>query len=147
MYTLYRIKIKSELQSGKRCVGSHSVVRFGAMTKAQVEEYVSRHFSSSKTYTLTRMKQLLTLLSSPEHSYPTIHIGGTAGKGSTAALTVRTRRASPRPRITWSGWRRPPPCRHSGRRRRQAPVRKRGNSRGTPAPRVKAKRRPAARAR
>ena len=35
---------------------------------------------------LERMKYLVTLLGNPQFTYPTIHVGGTSGKGSTATI-------------------------------------------------------------
>lgn len=37
---------------------------------------------------LERMTHLLALLGNPQHAYPSIHIGGTSGKGSTAAMVA-----------------------------------------------------------
>src|SRR5579875_1970404 len=37
--------------------------------------------------TLGRMRELMTVLGDPEHTYPAIHITGTNGKGSTAAMS------------------------------------------------------------
>jgi len=38
--------------------------------------------------TLDRMRELVRLLGDPEQAYPAIHITGTNGKGSTAAMTT-----------------------------------------------------------
>ncbi len=43
-----------------------------------------------KKPTLERMRALLGLMGNPQNKYPTIHIGGTAGKGSTATLIAHT---------------------------------------------------------
>src|SRR3989338_6871529 len=55
-----------------------------SFTSAQA--YLERHFSSGKTYSLERIRSLLSDLKSPHLAVPTIHVGGTAGKGSTAYL-------------------------------------------------------------
>ncbi len=41
---------------------------------------------SAETLNLDRMRALLERLGNPQHAYPTIHIAGTKGKGSTAAM-------------------------------------------------------------
>ena len=38
--------------------------------------------------TLDRMRALIGLLGDPQHAYPAVHITGTNGKGSTAAMTT-----------------------------------------------------------
>ncbi|MCA9385927.1 hypothetical protein KC717_04740 [Candidatus Dojkabacteria bacterium] len=38
---------------------------------------------------LDRIKKFLSLIGNPQDTYPTIHIGGTAGKGSTSYITAR----------------------------------------------------------
>ncbi|OGG12505.1 hypothetical protein A2875_04500 [Candidatus Gottesmanbacteria bacterium RIFCSPHIGHO2_01_FULL_46_14] len=55
-----------------------------SFTSAQA--YLERHFSSGKTYSLERIRSLLSDLKSPHLAVPTIHVGGTAGKGSTSFL-------------------------------------------------------------
>lgn len=47
-----------------------------------IDEVVSRRTS----YKLDRMRALLRELGDPHRTYPTIHIGGTSGKGSTASM-------------------------------------------------------------
>lgn len=56
------------------------------MTFSEAEAYLARYFSSRGTYTLERMRGLLAELNHPELAIPVIHVGGTAGKGSTAYL-------------------------------------------------------------
>ena len=56
------------------------------MTLSEAEAYLARYFSSRGTYTLERMRDLLSELNHPELAIPVIHVGGTAGKGSTAYL-------------------------------------------------------------
>lgn len=61
------------------------------MTKSsfsEAEAYLARYFSSRGTYTLERMRELLAELNNPQFAVPVIHVGGTAGKGSTAFLTA-----------------------------------------------------------
>ena len=47
-----------------------------------IDEMVSRRTS----YKLDRMRALLSELGDPHRAYPTIHVGGTSGKGSTATM-------------------------------------------------------------
>ncbi len=47
-----------------------------------IDETVSRHTS----YKLERIRALLRDLGDPHRAYPTIHVGGTSGKGSTATM-------------------------------------------------------------
>ncbi len=47
-----------------------------------IDETVSRRTS----YKLDRMRALLSELGDPHRAYPTIHVGGTSGKGSTATM-------------------------------------------------------------
>ncbi len=56
------------------------------MTLSEAEAYLARYFSSRGTYTLERMRELLTELNHPELAVPVIHVGGTAGKGSTSYM-------------------------------------------------------------
>lgn len=44
------------------------------------------HFSAEINLRLERISHLLSLLGDPHHAYPSIHIGGTSGKGSTAVM-------------------------------------------------------------
>ncbi len=41
---------------------------------------------SDETYTLARMRRLLVMLGQPDRAYPIVHVVGTKGKGSTAAM-------------------------------------------------------------
>ncbi len=45
-------------------------------------------FSAAINLKLERIERLLALLDNPHRKYPTIHIGGTSGKGSTATMTA-----------------------------------------------------------
>ena len=49
---------------------------------------------SAETLNLERMRALLERLGNPQHAYPTIHIAGTKGKGSTAAMMESILRAA-----------------------------------------------------
>jgi dihydrofolate synthase/folylpolyglutamate synthase len=61
----------------------------------QVEEYLSAKIPNSNTekfpgqFGIERMRFFLEKLGSPQLRYPTIHIAGTSGKGSTAYLTTK----------------------------------------------------------
>lgn len=57
-------------------------------TLQQAEAYLSQFFSSKGSYTLTRMRHLMTELGNPETKLRIIHVGGTAGKGSTSYMTA-----------------------------------------------------------
>ena len=47
-----------------------------------------------ENYNLARMRQLLSLLGNPQHSFRAVHIAGTKGKGSTAAMIESVLRAA-----------------------------------------------------
>ncbi|MBI5034828.1 MAG: bifunctional folylpolyglutamate synthase/dihydrofolate synthase [Chloroflexi bacterium] len=49
---------------------------------------------TSKTFDLTRMERLLTLLGEPQRKFQSIHVAGTKGKGSTAAMIESILRAA-----------------------------------------------------
>ena len=49
---------------------------------ATINESVSRH----SPYRLERMRAFLRELGDPQNAYPTLHVGGTSGKGSTATM-------------------------------------------------------------
>ncbi len=49
---------------------------------------------TSKTFDLTRMERLLAALGSPQRLFRSVHIAGTKGKGSTAAMTESILRAA-----------------------------------------------------
>jgi dihydrofolate synthase / folylpolyglutamate synthase len=72
------------------------------MTFSQAESYllgtINESLSRRVPYRLERMRTLLRLLGNPQDRYPTLHVGGTSGKGSTAtmlaaALTAAGKRA------------------------------------------------------
>jgi dihydrofolate synthase/folylpolyglutamate synthase len=68
-----------------------------AQAHAYVLELVSETGSRRQPYRLDRMRRFLAELGNPQESYPTIHVGGTSGKGSTsvmiaAALTAARKR-------------------------------------------------------
>ena len=56
--------------------------------KRRVEHYTPREFK------LERVDEFLEKLGNPHHSYPTLHIAGTKGKGSVSAMLAATARAS-----------------------------------------------------
>ena len=43
-------------------------------------------FSSEINLKLERIEHLLEILGNPHHDFPTIHVGGTSGKGSTVTM-------------------------------------------------------------
>lgn len=45
-------------------------------------------FSAAINLRLERIVHLMELLGNPQHTYPTIHVGGTSGKGSTATMAA-----------------------------------------------------------
>ncbi|MBS0265232.1 MAG: bifunctional folylpolyglutamate synthase/dihydrofolate synthase [Planctomycetes bacterium] len=51
-------------------------------------ERLSGHQYSNSDFKLDRMRELLRLLGNPQQALPVVHIAGTKGKGSTAALTA-----------------------------------------------------------
>ncbi len=57
-----------------------------------IDETTSRHTS----YKLDRMRALLRELGDPHRAYPTIHVGGTSGKGSTATMIAGALQAAGR---------------------------------------------------
>ncbi len=68
-----------------------------AQAQAFVLEMVSETGSRHEPYRLDRMRRFLEELGNPQDRYPTIHVGGTSGKGSTctmiaAALTAAGKR-------------------------------------------------------
>jgi dihydrofolate synthase/folylpolyglutamate synthase len=57
-----------------------------AQAQAYVLELVSETGSRHEPYRLDRMRRFLDELGNPQDSYPTIHVGGTSGKGSTSVM-------------------------------------------------------------
>ena len=53
-----------------------------AYLNSTITEAVSRH----EPYRLDRMRAFLRELGDPQNAYPTVHVGGTSGKGSTATM-------------------------------------------------------------
>ena len=49
---------------------------------------------NASTYNLERMHQLCELLGNPQDRFPSVHIAGSKGKGSTAAMTDSILRAA-----------------------------------------------------
>ena len=52
----------------------------------EIEEWLNSRIGLNFRSGLGRMQQAVTLLGNPERSYPTIHVTGTNGKGSTIAF-------------------------------------------------------------
>lgn len=68
-----------------------------AQAQAYVMELVNETGSRHEPYRLDRMRRFLEVLGNPQDRYPTMHVGGTSGKGSTctmmaAALTAAGKR-------------------------------------------------------
>ena len=57
-----------------------------AQAHAYVLELVSETGSRREPYRLDRMRRFLEELGNPQERYPTIHVGGTSGKGSTSVM-------------------------------------------------------------
>ena len=59
-------------------------------------DYSLKHASelAKAEFNLDRMRTLMSLLGDPQNDYPTIHIAGSKGKGSTAAFTASALRAA-----------------------------------------------------
>ncbi|MHB8479309.1 MAG: bifunctional folylpolyglutamate synthase/dihydrofolate synthase [Vulcanimicrobiaceae bacterium] len=70
------------------------------MTFAQAQAYLlstaGEGFSRSAPHRLDRMRALLRELGDPQDAYPTIHVAGTSGKGSTATLIAAALQAAGR---------------------------------------------------
>lgn len=58
------------------------------ITLKQVEAYLLGYQSSRWTYKLDRMRELVTAIGHPERQLRVIHVGGTAGKGSTCYMAA-----------------------------------------------------------
>lgn len=56
--------------------------------KNYIESLIIKPTAPSYDIKLARMAKLLDLLGNPQNAYPTIHIGGTSGKTSTATITA-----------------------------------------------------------
>jgi dihydrofolate synthase / folylpolyglutamate synthase len=54
--------------------------------RAYLESLIPKEREDYEKIGLGRIKALLDLMENPQDSYPTIHVGGTAGKGSTATM-------------------------------------------------------------
>jgi dihydrofolate synthase/folylpolyglutamate synthase len=57
-----------------------------AQAQAYVLELVSETGSRHEPYRLDRMRRFLDEIGNPQDTYPTIHVGGTSGKGSTSVM-------------------------------------------------------------
>ncbi|HTX59743.1 MAG TPA: folylpolyglutamate synthase/dihydrofolate synthase family protein [Verrucomicrobiae bacterium] len=55
-----------------------------------IDETLSRHVS----YKLDRIRALLAQLGDPQRAYPSVHVGGTSGKGSTSSMIAAALQAS-----------------------------------------------------
>ena len=60
-----------------------------------VDFSMKRHVDDKhRFFKLDRMNQLMELLDFPHHKFPSVHVAGTKGKGSTASLIASTLQAS-----------------------------------------------------
>jgi len=57
-----------------------------ADAEAYLSSTLNEQVSSNRPYRLDRMRALLRELGDPQTMYPTVHVGGTSGKGSTATM-------------------------------------------------------------
>ncbi|HTA39665.1 MAG TPA: hypothetical protein VK760_11335, partial [Candidatus Acidoferrales bacterium] len=65
---------------------------------ARAQEYLLGTIDETKSrrteYKLDRMRAFLRALGDPQNTYPTIHVGGTSGKGSTSTMIAAALQAS-----------------------------------------------------
>ena len=65
---------------------------------ARAQEYLLGTIDETKSrrteYKLDRMRAFLRALGDPQNAYPTIHVGGTSGKGSTSTMIAAALQAS-----------------------------------------------------
>ncbi len=64
------------------------LARYAEFEQALTQLIGPVRFSAETNMRLERMTHLLELLDNPQQTYPLIHVGGTAGKGSTAAMAA-----------------------------------------------------------
>ena len=76
-----RVKSKKQFRSYKQ-----AIQYLYARTDYEKEERLSYNIT---TFNLNRMKRLLSLLGNPHKKFPTVHIAGTKGKGSTATMIAK----------------------------------------------------------
>ncbi len=71
-----------------------------SMTYREAEAYllstINETLSPREPYRLDRMRAFLHELGDPQESYPTVHVGGTSGKGSTSLMIASALRAAGR---------------------------------------------------
>lgn len=56
--------------------------------KVYLESFIPTSSQARRAYQLDRMREFVALLGDPQIRYPTIHVGGTSGKGSTATFAA-----------------------------------------------------------
>lgn len=61
---------------------------------AYLESTINENVSGRRPHRLERMRVLLRELGEPQEKYPTIHVGGTSGKGSTSSMVAAVLSAS-----------------------------------------------------
>jgi dihydrofolate synthase/folylpolyglutamate synthase len=81
--------------------GSKAVVETASVTYEEALAYLQSFpdwergtATNDETYTLDRMRRLLEALDHPDRAYPIVHVVGTKGKGSTAAMLESCLRAA-----------------------------------------------------
>lgn len=62
--------------------------------KAYLETLIPKEKEDYEKIGLTRLKALLDKMGNPQDSYPTVHVGGTAGKGSVATMISKITEAA-----------------------------------------------------
>lgn len=65
-----------------------------AQAQAYISDLINESASRREPYRLDRMRSFLRALGDPQNTYPTIHVGGTSGKGSTCTMLASVLTAS-----------------------------------------------------
>lgn len=65
-----------------------------SQAQAYLEGTINESVSRRQPYRLDRMRVLLHALGDPQNAYPTLHVGGTSGKGSTSTMLASVLTAS-----------------------------------------------------